>query len=141
MPVKSLDKVYGPGASWDSPDVQEDVKNKAMAVLRSALAGLEIKPEQMKAMELVMSKSVWRDGGTPRASVTVFGKDKLEAALKKAGITEVRQKVLAEGKPIVPLTPPETKALEPVPSLSRAPREASPGLAPSNAHDADPLED
>lgn len=122
MSVKSLEKVYGAGASWDSPDVQEDVSNKAMAVLRAALAGMEVKPEQMKAMELVMSKRIWRDSAVPKTIPNGFTRDRLEKAMAKVKKLSPSP---SSGKPNVLEVPSESPPRASIPDPERVLTSAS----------------
>jgi len=87
--MSDLDKFYGPGARWDDPEVQDDMKNRAMAVFRKAVDGKEVKPTEMKAAETIVSRGILRTQEGPKQLTIVVGEDKLLEAKKKAGLLPI----------------------------------------------------
>jgi hypothetical protein len=93
----ALEKVYGAGKNWASEEVQEDLRNLAISVLRQALRGKEVSPAAMKAAELVVTRTVWKDN-LPRNVTLQVTADQLQAAKRKAGLLCEPQKNPQENK-------------------------------------------
>ena len=83
--MNSLEKIFGKGASWESPHVQQEMKNMATAIYHAAMAGDKIPPAAMRAAEVVMSRGILKSEGPKTLNVFVSETKMLEAK-RKAGL-------------------------------------------------------